>query len=262
MSRPSGSIPLSRRELWDIVRRLVADRGLTVLLSTAYLDEAERCSRVIMLHRGPRALAGLAAAGGRQGGRAQFRRHPGRGPVGAQPAGTAARPAGHRRCGARRRARALRSRRQPARTGRTEVPRRRRSARSARQPVAPRFEDGFMILLQEHSARERSKHHRRSPTRSRAARRRAVVRVQQLVKKFGAFTAVDRIELRGAPRRDLRAARAQRRRQDHHISHAVRSARAERRRAAGGGRRTCATLRPRRAPGSVTWRRSSPSTAR
>ncbi len=49
-----GVDPLSRRELWDIVRRLVADQGLTVLLSTAYLDEAERCSRVIMLHRGSR----------------------------------------------------------------------------------------------------------------------------------------------------------------------------------------------------------------
>ena len=30
----------------------MAEQGLTVLLSTAYLDEAERCSRVIMLHQG------------------------------------------------------------------------------------------------------------------------------------------------------------------------------------------------------------------
>src|SRR5450631_3593096 len=63
-----GVDPLSRRELWDIVRRLVADRGLTVLLSTAYLDEAERCSRVIMLHQGqvlsqsaPQEVADMAA---------------------------------------------------------------------------------------------------------------------------------------------------------------------------------------------------------
>ena len=47
-----GVDPLSRRELWEIIQRLVADEGLTVLLSTAYLDEAERCSRVIMLHQG------------------------------------------------------------------------------------------------------------------------------------------------------------------------------------------------------------------
>ena len=63
-----GVDPLSRRELWEIVRKLVADQGLTVLLSTAYLDEAERCSRVIMLHQGkvlsqgaPPQVAGLAA---------------------------------------------------------------------------------------------------------------------------------------------------------------------------------------------------------
>ena len=47
-----GVDPLSRRELWEIVRHLVTDEGMTVLLSTAYLDEAERCSRVVMLHHG------------------------------------------------------------------------------------------------------------------------------------------------------------------------------------------------------------------
>src|SRR6266403_2920540 len=47
-----GVDPLSRRELWDIVRRLVDTQGLTVLLSTAYLDEAERCGHVIVLHQG------------------------------------------------------------------------------------------------------------------------------------------------------------------------------------------------------------------
>ena len=38
-----GVDPLSRRELWDIVYRLVREQGTSVLLSTAYLDEAERC---------------------------------------------------------------------------------------------------------------------------------------------------------------------------------------------------------------------------
>src|SRR5262249_8270203 len=38
-----GVDPLSRRELWEIVQRLVQEQGLTVLLSTSYLDEAERC---------------------------------------------------------------------------------------------------------------------------------------------------------------------------------------------------------------------------
>src|SRR5450631_2297372 len=47
-----GVDPLSRRELWEIVHHLVADQGLTVLLSTAYMDEAERCSHVVLLHQG------------------------------------------------------------------------------------------------------------------------------------------------------------------------------------------------------------------
>jgi ABC-2 type transport system ATP-binding protein len=47
-----GVDPLSRRELWQIILQLVDDEGLTVLLSTAYLDEAERSAHVIVLHKG------------------------------------------------------------------------------------------------------------------------------------------------------------------------------------------------------------------
>ncbi|APZ43692.1 ATP-binding cassette domain-containing protein [Acidihalobacter ferrooxydans] len=47
-----GVDPVSRRELWDIVYRLVETEGMSVLLSTAYLDEAERCSEVALLHEG------------------------------------------------------------------------------------------------------------------------------------------------------------------------------------------------------------------
>ena len=47
-----GVDPLSRRELWEIILHLVEKEGLTVLLSTAYLDEAERCKNVIVLHEG------------------------------------------------------------------------------------------------------------------------------------------------------------------------------------------------------------------
>ena len=46
-----GVDPISRRELWLILHAMVAD-GLTVVVSTAYLDEAERCDRVVMLHEG------------------------------------------------------------------------------------------------------------------------------------------------------------------------------------------------------------------
>ncbi len=47
-----GVDPVSRRELWQIVYQQVQDAGMTVLLSTAYLDEAERCDEVILLHEG------------------------------------------------------------------------------------------------------------------------------------------------------------------------------------------------------------------
>ncbi|KAA5542275.1 ABC transporter ATP-binding protein [Roseiconus nitratireducens] len=47
-----GVDPVSRRELWEIVDRFVREEGTTVLLSTAYLDEAERCDRVLMLDQG------------------------------------------------------------------------------------------------------------------------------------------------------------------------------------------------------------------
>jgi ABC-2 type transport system ATP-binding protein len=47
-----GVDPVSRRELWQIVYRQVSESGMSVLLSTAYLDEAERCDEVVLLHQG------------------------------------------------------------------------------------------------------------------------------------------------------------------------------------------------------------------
>lgn len=46
-----GVDPISRRDLWLIIHEMVAD-GTTVVTSTAYLDEAERCDRVLLLHEG------------------------------------------------------------------------------------------------------------------------------------------------------------------------------------------------------------------
>ncbi|HEU5261169.1 MAG TPA: ABC transporter ATP-binding protein [Gemmatimonadales bacterium] len=46
-----GVDPISRRDLWLIIHQMVAD-GVTVIVSTSYLDEAERCDRVAMLHAG------------------------------------------------------------------------------------------------------------------------------------------------------------------------------------------------------------------
>jgi ABC-2 type transport system ATP-binding protein len=46
-----GVDPISRRELWLILHARVA-AGVTVVVSTSYLDEAERCDRVALLHEG------------------------------------------------------------------------------------------------------------------------------------------------------------------------------------------------------------------
>ncbi len=47
----TGVDPVSRREFWDTVAHLAA-QGLTVLVATPYLDEAERCHRIALIHLG------------------------------------------------------------------------------------------------------------------------------------------------------------------------------------------------------------------
>jgi drug efflux transport system ATP-binding protein len=47
--------PVSRREFWKLLSEFLAS-GITILMSTPYLDEAERCTRVALVHDG-RALA-------------------------------------------------------------------------------------------------------------------------------------------------------------------------------------------------------------
>mgnify|MGYP000539588662 FL=1 len=47
-----GVDPVSRRDLWRIVYRLVEEQGIGVLVATSYLDEADRCQQVVMLQEG------------------------------------------------------------------------------------------------------------------------------------------------------------------------------------------------------------------
>jgi len=47
----NGVDPVSRRDFWAILYQLVRE-GLTVFVTTAYLDEAERCNRVGFMHKG------------------------------------------------------------------------------------------------------------------------------------------------------------------------------------------------------------------
>src|SRR6478672_13745305 len=47
----TGVDPVSRREFWKLLSEFLAG-GLTIVMATPYLDEAERCSRVALLHDG------------------------------------------------------------------------------------------------------------------------------------------------------------------------------------------------------------------
>lgn len=47
----SGVDPVSRRDLWKILYDLLRE-GITIFVSTAYLDEAERCTRIGLIHKG------------------------------------------------------------------------------------------------------------------------------------------------------------------------------------------------------------------
>jgi ABC-2 type transport system ATP-binding protein len=185
-----GVDPLSRRELWEIILQLVQEQGLTVLLSTSYLDEAERCGHVVVLHEGkilaqgpPGDVSAIAA---------------GRTYLAEPPAGQTAR--------------ALQSRLLDDPNIVDAVPEggRVRFVRTDTGPdddlandrvlsgasvtsVRPRFEDGFMILLRQ-AVTERPVAGSMKLERPVEAREgEAVVQVHDLVRRFGNFTAVDHV---------------------------------------------------------------------
>ncbi len=189
-----GVDPVSRRDLWRIILNLVHDQGLTVLVSTSYLDEAERCHRAIVLDSGrilaqgpPREVSELAAG-------MTFLVEP---PDGQPPRELQSRlldepdvvdavpEAGQVRL---------------VRGAETEHADKQDEQRTANNvlaglrivPTPPRFEDGFMVLLrreaEQHAIGEmkldrplpRDDHH-------------AVVKVDNLVRRFADFTAVNHI---------------------------------------------------------------------
>lgn len=56
----NGVDPVSRREFWKILYDLLAD-GVTIVVTTAYLDEAERCNRLALMHNGSFITSGSPA---------------------------------------------------------------------------------------------------------------------------------------------------------------------------------------------------------
>jgi len=61
LDEPTGGVdPLSRRQFWRLIDSL-SQQGVTVLVTTHYLDEAERCHRVALIHAGRLAAIGTTA---------------------------------------------------------------------------------------------------------------------------------------------------------------------------------------------------------
>ena len=85
-----GVDPLSRVELWEIILQMIHDEHLTVLVTTAYLDEAERCARVFVLHEGKLLTSGTPADIRDQREQPVLCRHPPARPAAADPPGTPA----------------------------------------------------------------------------------------------------------------------------------------------------------------------------
>jgi pyoluteorin transport system ATP-binding protein len=186
-----GVDPLSRRELWEIILHLVQEQGLTVLLSTSYLDEAERCRYVVVLHEGKVLAQGAPADVTRLAAGRTFLTQPraGQPARGLQtrlldnPSVVDAVPEGGR----------VRFVWAPHTQTNGHLPAAGPLAGVAITPVQARFEDGFMVLLrqatpQRYAASALTLDH---PLQRHGGE--AVVQVRDLVRRFGAFTAVDHV---------------------------------------------------------------------
>ena len=182
-----GVDPLSRRELWDIILSLVKSEGLSVLMSTSYLDEAERCEHVIVLNRGhiladgtPDKVSELAT---------------GRTFLVDPPAGQPARSLQARLLDDASVVDAV------PEGGRVRFVWETAGAKPSNgilsglkiSPARPRFEDGFMILLHRTGAERTSAGSMALDQPPPSHPGGVVVRVRDLVRRFGTFTAVDHV---------------------------------------------------------------------
>jgi ABC-2 type transport system ATP-binding protein len=183
-----GVDPLSRRELWEIIRQLIKD-GLTVLLSSSDPDEAETCDSVLVLNRGKKLMDAPPSEVSRLALGRTFLAQP--------PEGTKARDFQARllaepnvidavpECGEVRLV-------SQANSSGSEAS---QFAGVDARPTPARFEDGFMVLL--HQARGTDAAASQAPVPQEPAIGGApedtVVEVHDLVRRFGKFVAVDRV---------------------------------------------------------------------
>ena len=48
----TGVDPISRRDIWYLINKILKDNDITIFLTTSYMDEAERCHRMALMHEG------------------------------------------------------------------------------------------------------------------------------------------------------------------------------------------------------------------
>jgi ABC-2 type transport system ATP-binding protein len=184
-----GVDPLSRRELWQIIRQLIKE-SLTVLLSSSDPEEAEHCDFVLAMNGGKKLLdAPPAAVSGLALGRT-FLAQP--------PAGMKARDFQARlltepnvidavpECG------------QVRLVSKVSSSQALEFADVTARPTPARFEDGFMVLLHQAIGAAVAEEQARAPQEPAVggAKGEVVVEVHDLLRRFGKFVAVDRVSFR------------------------------------------------------------------
>ena len=182
-----GVDPLSRRELWEIIQQLIEQEQLSVLVSTSYMDEAERCAEVFLLHQGQLMAKGDPASIRQHADNLCFIATPPQ----EQPARTL-------------QARLLEDHQNIVdavpQSGEVRFIRQPDAEQSKLdqlldgapvRPVEARLEDGFMFLLRARSDAEAvDMESLKSGTQRHEDGEEAVIEVKDLVRKFGDFTAV------------------------------------------------------------------------
>jgi ABC-2 type transport system ATP-binding protein len=187
-----GVDPLSRRELWEIVQQLVSDDGLSVIVSTSYLDEAEKSDHVVVLHEGKVLIQGVADeirchAQGRTFMASPRDGEPARivqatllddaGTIDAVPEGGKVR---------------FIRKAEHIQQGKLDAVTLKILGGAHVEPVSARLEDGFMLLLRQHTQAPSSGRIRADAVASKPkSSDEVIIEVADLVRKFGDFTAVN-----------------------------------------------------------------------
>jgi ABC-2 type transport system ATP-binding protein len=187
-----GVDPVSRRDLWEIITRLVKEQGLTILVSTSYLDEAERLDQTIVLHQGKVLGAGPPRQISHEAAGLAFRAVP---PARLKPRQLQARLVSTPgMIDATLDGEQVRFVSGPDASMDSDV-----LAGSTVHPVEPRFEDGFMVLLRRaagNSAIVAKSSPNPSVLPASQDPHQVMVEVNDLVRQFGDFFAVKKINFR------------------------------------------------------------------